>query len=989
MCLPEKPAFATCSVSGDTVTCDNSPPATTVTIPPPSTPSVTLNILSGATVNGVVVDVLSGIQTAAVNNAGNVNGPINIGVNGPGDSIFNNNGSINGTVTISNATGSADTFTFHQSGQISANLVMSGTGNNTLVVDANHSINDVEMIGGRNYVDNSGTTANHSLTLTGTVSNYIINRASGQINFNTLTAPTNIVDNFGRFNSGITFADGNTQNIVFNEAFATIAGGITSNGTAKDSVDNLGTINGDVHLGDGDDYYANHSGQAGTGIATNNVDLGAGDDTFWMVGGTINGTVNFGDGNDQGFMTGGLITSTVQGGSGNDEFTWTGGAITTGINMGSGDDSVFLQSLPSASLTNYLPIDGGTGNDRMLWQDTVGGAVGRFLEWERIDLTTGSQMIFSDNATLTLGDTGSPTGTGQLSIDETSSVLAGAGTHAVAPSGSDQLVDVYNGGTIDLTNGTPTDTDRFRVLGNYTGLSGNLNIQTFLGGDASPSDQLVIDGAGATATGATAINVTNLSGQGDQTLGDGIRVVDALNGATTSAGSFALGGPVGAGIFEYELFQGGLTANPANDNAWFLRSSVANPPPTEPPPPPEPPPPVVPPNPELPAPPPEPPEPPPLPPPAPPPGETGPSPEIPIAPVPPTPEVPSVPELPTVPSEPGPTPPVDPPEGETPLIRPEIPGYTIVPGMLQQLGVASLGTFHERQGDQALLDSYGRAPGAWGRVFGEKRDQKWNSSVASLDYQLGPEFDGYMWGLQTGLDVWAEKHNDGAQDRAGFFYSHSGVNGSVIGNVLAEQNVRAGRLDIDGDGLGLYWTHIGSEGWYLDAVAEETWIDGNARSDRGIGADVDGRSFLASIESGYPVQLGGGLVIEPQAQLIWQNIELDKTQDIFSTIDYGNLDGFTGRLGARLEDASRFNGVPLQSFLSIDVWHDFSTSNDVTFYDRTLTTEIGGTSLEFRGGLNAQMTDKLSLYGSLGYMTSVEKAHEQAISGDMGLRVRW
>ena len=55
-----------------------------------------------------------------------------------------------------------------------------------------------------------------------------------------------------------------------------------------------------------------------------------------------------------------------------------------------------------------------------------------------------------------------------------------------------------------------------------------LSLNTYLGADASPSDTLVVDGGAA--TGATALRITNQAGPGAKTTGDGIQVVQAING---------------------------------------------------------------------------------------------------------------------------------------------------------------------------------------------------------------------------------------------------------------------------------------------------------------------------------------------------------------------------------------------------------------------------------------------------------------------------
>ncbi|WP_157103455.1 autotransporter outer membrane beta-barrel domain-containing protein, partial [Variovorax sp. WDL1] len=77
------------------------------------------------------------------------------------------------------------------------------------------------------------------------------------------------------------------------------------------------------------------------------------------------------------------------------------------------------------------------------------------------------------------------------------------------------------------------------------------------------------------ASGRTTVQVVNLGGLGALTTGNGIELVSALNGATTTAQStkdaFALqGGHVDAGAFEYRLQPGDAAGGGEN---WYLRST--------------------------------------------------------------------------------------------------------------------------------------------------------------------------------------------------------------------------------------------------------------------------------------------------------------------------------------------------------------------------------------------------------------------------------
>lgn len=932
LCLEHAPAEAACVAVGNTVTCTgNSGP---LTIPPPPGPDVIVNIFD------------------------NFNGGIT--VTGMADTLITNSGNLNGNISV---TGGTD-FTFVQNGQFgSADIFANNSGTNTLFITAGRSVNNVTFTGQINEIDNSGT-VNNALNLTATTRNHVVNRAGAFLNAMTFSAPRNVIDNEGTLNSTLQFT-GSGVNVVNNYQSGVI-NGITSTGNSQDQIRNDGQINGTVSLGDGNDWFVNLGGSE-----FGNIDMGAGNDLLYMQDGLITSPIDMGSGNDFAAILNGTLSANFQAGSGNDTLHWAGGTVTAGIDMGSDDDRAIFYNLTQANLVTGMPINGGTGDDVMTWRNTTGDGVYRYLNWEQIELTNGSNMIFSDFSTLTLGDSGS--GTGALTIDAASRVSAGNGTHTVAPFDAGDLVTVTNAGTIDLTNSQVTLTDRFVINGNYIGQSGNLNLHTYLDTDDSPSDQLVIQGNGARAAGVTAINITNVNGPGALTIANGIRVVDAdlAGGATTDPGSFVLGGPVGAGIFEYQLFRGGVGAD-ADDNDWYLRS-VVNTPPEPPPPPPEPPPPVpVAPLPPLPI--------PPLP------------PTIPVAPLPPlpAPPPPAPPPVPVDPLPPLPAPPPPPPTGpETPLIRPEIPGYTIAPAIAQQMGLAVLDKFHARQGDEFLLNSNGKASGAWGRIFGQTSDQAYTPAISGLDYQLDPKFDGRIWGLQAGQDLLSQRNDDGSHDRIGLFFAHSGANGDTIGNVLAEIQVQSGSLDIDGETLGAYWTHISPFGWYLDSVAMATWLRGDAGSDRGIGADLSGYSLLGSFEGGYQLPLGGEWVLEPQAHIIWQRVDFSDTRDPFSSIGYDAFDSWTGRLGVRLEGNTIFNGMPVQPYADANLWQNFGADYSVVFNDRAIVTGTEGTTLEFGAGLSAQLNSESSVWGGIKYTTGIDGPAGDGLGGMLGVRMKW
>lgn len=331
----------------------------------------------------------------------------------------------------------------------------------------------------------------------------------------------------------------------------------------------------------------------------------------------------------------------------------------------------------------------------------------------------------------------------------------------------------------------------------------------------------------------------------------------------------------------------------------------------------------------------------------------------------------------------------------------------MAPLVAERMGLMTMGTFHQRRGDQSLLTGDGALvyrvpeaqgadvpdevrppPAIWGRVFGAESDLSSGAkvSVASFDFDIAPSFDGNYWGLQTGSDLVGIEHGNGHVDRFGLFYTHAEASGDISGNVLGGLQLDAGNLDLTEDSIAGYWTHLSPNGWYVDVVAKYAWLNGSSESNRGIGADLDGNSVAVSAETGAPFVIADGWTIEPQAQLIWQRIDFDDSSDQFSEISHESFDSVTGRLGARLE---RRTGA-LLAHLGVNLWHGFSEGpSAVTFNTIPLLLESKGTWLEVNGGAAFTINDNLTAFGDVSYSADVEGSDHNLFGGQIGLKLRW
>ena len=634
---------------------------------------------------------------------------------------------------------------------------------------------------------------------------------------------------------------------------------------------------------------------------------------------TVSGTIQ--DGGEFGGVGGSLVkvgtgTLTIDGAG-----TYTGGTTVSGGALVVGD---FAN--PTAALSGGGPISVGSGGT-LGGYGSVTGAV------------TNSGVIAPGSAAP--GLSGSPTGTFTI------------------------IGNLLNQGVIQLASGASIG-NALEVRGNYIGAGGAMAINTFLGGDGSPSDRLVISGAlgDPAATGSTSVHVTNVDGPGARTTANGILVVDAINGATTAPGAFTLANPeLRAGSFDYRLFRGGVSGS-AND--WFLRTDF-----------------IVPPE--------------------------------------PTPEPTPIPPIPPFPPSPPPNPL---PPGVYPIIGPELATYGVVQPLARQLGLSILGTLDDRVGDtyepdgctvqpapetssvdlptrKATLPTRKAAaapcplfsPSVWGRFFGQTVHNHYSAFA-------DPRADGNLGGFQGGIDLLRGSLIAGHYERAGLYGAYGDVNADVDGlvtNPAATAYVlsHTGSMNLAAWSAGGYWTHTGPGGWYLDAVLQGTWYYGSA-STQFANLHTDGTGFIGSLEGGYPFawpQLGPGFVIEPQGQLLWQKVSFRHDYDGLGDVALGDTTGPSGRIGLKTKwTIVTAGGQVWQPYLRGNLWRDWGAEANTVFGTDSVPLLNQATMLELGGGVTGRINANVSVFANVDYEFTVGNTNankQNGVRGAFGARYAW
>ncbi len=727
------------------------------------------------------------------------------------------------------------------------------------------------------------------------------------------------------------------------------------------------------------------------GRINGNLVAGFGNDTIAVSGGSIGGNISVSGGVDEVTMSGGDIGGNVLLSFGDDRFIWRDAGLIHGtISMGAGDDTALLSNLEETQLASPRLIYGDAGIDTLTLDNsrTTGGA--RYSYWETINLSNGSVLDLPDR--LSLADDSTPPNSGLLTLDRSSTLGATQGT--VGPIVEGQTITLNNAGLIDLTRSGAQAEDRLTVIGNYVGNDARLKLQTVLAGDDAPSDRLVV--AQGTLSGLTAITVDNLDGRGAQTTANGITLVEATQGATSTNGAFTLANNLSVGAYQYYLFKGGVTAG--SENSWFLRSSVVAPPVVVPPVT-EPPvvvPPVV--------------EPPVVQPPTvEPPVIEPPVVEPPVAePEPPVIEPPAVeppviePPVQPQPPEPEPTPPSPAPGAQEPiaaigtpnlphpapgqsivLYRIEVPAYSVVPPAAALLALDSLGSFHERQGEQSLLTERGVLPAGWARTFGSHGRQQWAGAAT-------PNLSSTISGYQVGHDLFAALGDTGYRQHVGLFAGYARLDGKVRGFALGFDDTPSGNIRLRADNLGAYWTVISPAGAYLDLVAMSTRFEGRSRSERGYTLDLDGHGVAVSVEAGYPLRLSEQWLLEPQVQVVGQKITLDTARDPVSKVTFDSEHYWRTRLGVRLKGQYRVGGTPVEPYVQANLWRTLDGEDAVTFDEvDTLRSQHRATQAKLGMGLAARLSDDVSLYLNTDYARSLDSQPQESLQGSLGLRISW
>ena len=367
-------------------------------------------------------------------------------------------------------------------------------------------------------------------------------------------------------------------------------------------------------------------------------------------------------------------------------------------------------------------------------------------------------------------------------------------------------------------------------------------------------------------------------------------------------------------------------------------------------------------------------------------------------------------EPPEPPTPPTPTPPTPPSPGPQPRphFRQEVSLYTAMPVAAAIYGLSIIDTLRERTGGDVRSlgpgsdGSYDGTPdGVWGRLIGH-----WGHRDGPGIYAGAPSFDYGFGAAQLGLDLYRQEYQDGSRDNAGLYAAFGHGEVDVDHNLLGF-SFKGGEDKFNAWSLGGYWTHFGPSGWYLDGVVQGTWYDTNMTAGRGVfglrDGETDGWGVAASLEGGYPFELGDGWQLEPQAQLVYQTFDFAGFNDGAADVRYSDLNSLAGRVGAQLARDWKLGeveggGEPLvharlaSIWLRADLWQEFLGQPTTEFSSANgfvpFTADLQGGWAKVGLGGSYDFDANGTIFGNMNYERTFD-GDAYAWEGKVGLKVKW
>ena len=252
-----------------------------------------------------------------------------------------------------------------------------------------------------------------------------------------------------------------------------------------------------------------------------------------------------------------------------------------------------------------------------------------------------------------------------------------------------------------------------------------------------------------------------------------------------------------------------------------------------------------------------------------------------------------------------------------PIFAAVTPAYVNISKVNRDLGYTTIATLHERRGENDIKSS--NTAQAWARVIGKK----------TKDYGKNRfSFESDIYGVQAGYDF-SVKTDESGKRNTGVYFSNLNASTDFFDKYRAENGMivadkYTGKVKTRDFSLGVTTTKYYSNGLYLDLVGQVSFIKNKFNSRSDVQAKQNGKAIVLSAETGRTHKITENFTLEPQVQLIYQNLKLKDFNDGLRQVHYGHDSAFRGRIGFR-GTFNKDKATDSTSFYTLaNIWHDFN-----------------------------------------------------------------
>ena len=324
-----------------------------------------------------------------------------------------------------------------------------------------------------------------------------------------------------------------------------------------------------------------------------------------------------------------------------------------------------------------------------------------------------------------------------------------------------------------------------------------------------------------------------------------------------------------------------------------------------------------------------------------------------------------------------------------------VPAYTLIPNLNLEVGYETVGTLHQRRGEnQALSWEKSQANNQiWGRIIGKH---------IALDGKKRLNLSANLAGFQFGHDFDISSSENGGKRLTGGYVGYTHANSKFYDEYRAENGVvlddkYTGKAKTENLHVGVTHTRYSEDGSYIDFVGQLSWMQNKYNSfdskakNHGLGVALSGEVGRPFVLSKEKTNNGDSWIIEPQAQLIYQYLGLNSfTDGSMRSVHQDKQHNLRSRIGVRFAYNNLTDHEKVRTlYFTTNVWHNFRNTSASNIGEDNVTEKLAKTWGEVGLGAQFATSSNTHIYADARYEQSLSGTKHQGYKGSIGIKYSW